>query len=288
MTVKFRWLGYACFEIVLPSGKVLMVDPYIDYSSTAPITSQEVTGADYIALTHGHFDHIADVGTLANKFGSNVICSHQVAGPLAQLFSLDYDEVIKVTAGDTVEFDDLRIEVLEGRHVDLREVMARIYERITGKQPAPDMSPVDVSKAVSPRLSRTYNSKLKDMIARIRAVGLEAGEQFNFVFEVGDKRICVFSSGPYEHLRQEVVEARASVYLAQLGGVAPEQAAEFAVLSGAQIIIPSHHDSGGKWASRKKAKKMAKYLPAQSHAQFLDIQHGQWYELGERATPVQA
>jgi len=61
MSIKLRWLGYVCFEIVLPSGKVLVIDPYIDYSPTAPIKCQEVTGANYIAITHGHYDHVTDV-----------------------------------------------------------------------------------------------------------------------------------------------------------------------------------------------------------------------------------
>ena len=287
MTVKLRWLGYACFEMVLPSGKVLVTDPYIDYSSTAPISCQEVTGADYITLTHGHFDHITDVGTLAHKFGSSVICSRTVAGPLAELFDLNADKLIKVTAGDTVTLDDLRVEVMKGQHVDLRKVMARIYERITGEQPDPEMSFAEISKAVSPRLSRTYNSKLKEMIARIRDAGLEAGEQLNFIFQTGHNlRMCVFSSGPFEHLRQEVIKSRPDVYIGQLGGVDAEEAAEFAALSGADLVIPYHHDSGGRWASRSMAQKMEKHLATRSHAQFLAIEHGRWYELGDGATAV--
>jgi len=287
MSVRFRWLGYACFEIVLPSGRVLITDPFIDYSPTAPIQCQEVTGADYIALTHGHYDHITDVGTLADRFGSSIICSHQVADPLTRLFDLNVDKLTKVTAGDTVTFDDVRIEVMKGQHIDLRQVMAKIYERITGEQPDPDMSFAEVSKAVSPRLSRTYNSRLKEMMARIRDVGMDAGEQLNFVFQTdGNLRICVFSSGPFEHLREGVVEARASVFVGQLGGVDPEKAAEFAALSGAGVVIPSHHDSGGRWASRSMANKMEKHLSTRSRAQFLAIEHGRWYELGDRAIPV--
>ena len=85
MAIKLRWLGWACFEIVLPSGKVLLTDPFIDYSNTAPIKSSELTGADYIALTHTHFDHCTDVGTIVKKFHSKVICSSSIAGPLAEL-----------------------------------------------------------------------------------------------------------------------------------------------------------------------------------------------------------
>ena len=41
MSIKICWLGYVCFEMVLPSGRVLVIDPYIDYSQTAPIKCQE-------------------------------------------------------------------------------------------------------------------------------------------------------------------------------------------------------------------------------------------------------
>jgi len=61
LSIKLRWLGFACFEIVLPSGKVQVTDPFIDYSQSSPIKSSEVTGADYIALTHTHFDHCTDL-----------------------------------------------------------------------------------------------------------------------------------------------------------------------------------------------------------------------------------
>ena len=68
MGVRFRWLGYVCFEFVLPSGKGLVVDPYIDYSPTAPIKCSEVTGADYIALTHGHYgDRGSGLGSCARR-----------------------------------------------------------------------------------------------------------------------------------------------------------------------------------------------------------------------------
>ena len=81
MGVRFRWLGYVCFEFILPSGKVLVVDPYIDYSPTAPIKCSEVTGADYIALTHGHYDHITDVGQLLHKFHSKVYAARKSPNP---------------------------------------------------------------------------------------------------------------------------------------------------------------------------------------------------------------
>ena len=77
-----RWLGTACFEIVLPSGKTMVLDPYMDDSYTAPIRSDQIEGCDYILITHGHFDHVTDVGKLADRFGPKIFCSDTTANAL--------------------------------------------------------------------------------------------------------------------------------------------------------------------------------------------------------------
>ena len=30
MQIEMRWLGTACFEMLLPNGKTLVTDPYVD------------------------------------------------------------------------------------------------------------------------------------------------------------------------------------------------------------------------------------------------------------------
>ncbi|MEE8353670.1 MAG: MBL fold metallo-hydrolase [Dehalococcoidales bacterium] len=287
MSIRMRWLGYVCFEIVLPSGKVLVIDPYIDHSSTAPIKCDEVTGADYIAVTHGHYDHITDVGALVERFGSKVICSHDVAAPLTKLFGLDPAGIIEVTAGDTADLDGLGIEVRRGEHIDLSGVMESMYERVTGQDVDPEMTAAQVREAVMPVLSRTYRPALREMMDRIGDVGLVGGEQLTFVFVMpGNLRVLVFSSGPYDSLRDEVTAAGANVYLGQLGGVDPALAAEFAALSGAELVIPTHHDGTGEKNSRSLAAEMAKQLAARSPARFLDAVPGRWYEIGVAATAL--
>ena len=68
----------------------------------------------------------------------------------------------------------------------------------------------------------------------------------NFVFQTRDNlRFYIYSSGIYEYLRQEVIEAHPNVLFVQLGGLNPEKVADIATLSGAEVIIPTHHDGGG-------------------------------------------
>jgi len=281
MSIKFRWLGYVCFEMVLPSGKVLIIDPYIDYSQTSPIRCQEVTGADYIAITHGHFDHVTDLGPLVQRFNSKVICSHQVAEPLARFFNFDPANMIKVTAGATIVFDDLKIEVKKAEHISLVESARRAYKRLTGKEAKPGIALTELQENIRSLTTSRYNAASLEMMNNLQNAGVGGGEQLNFVFQTSDNlRIYIYSAGPYEFLRQEVIQAHPNVFFIQLGGVDLEKAAEVAALSGAEIIVPTHHDGDGVEEAHIMAQEMAKHLAARSKAHFVDIIHGKWYEIG--------
>lgn len=287
MSIRLRWLGSVCFEVLLPSGKVLIIDPYIDYSPTSPIGCQDVTGADYIAVTHGHFDHITDLGTLVGKFNSKVICSHQITNPLTALFDLDFENLVRVSAGDCIDFDDLRIEVKRGQHINILAALRGAYESSTGKK-AVGLSGDEVYLAtVQSMASRTQTPELQDMMQRINDARVGSGEQLNYVFQTSENlRIFVFSSRISEHMHQEVAAARCNVFLPQLGGIDPEQAAEVSALSGAEIVIPTHHDNGGKESMHNVAHEMAKHLATRTKAQFLDIELGKWYEIGVKVSPL--
>ena len=281
MSLKFRWLGNACFEMALPSGKVLVLDPYIDYAPNAPIKSKDVTGADYIVLTHGHFDHCSDTGVLAHKFKSKVICSHQVAGPLARFFDLDPHSIITATSGDTIDFDDISIEVKRSIHASTVPMLKAAYRRLTGERPDPEM-PLSALREVIRQLStgaETESASVR-MKNEMEAAGIDGGEQLNFVFQTGDNlRSYVYGANPEEYLRRQIAEARPNIIFLQLTS-SPEAVAEIAALSGAEVVIPTHHDMGGPEARHKAAGELATHLAARSAARFIDTEYGKWYEVG--------
>jgi len=282
MSIKLRWLGYVCFEIILPSGKVLVIDPYIDYSPTAPIKCHEATGADYIAITHGHFDHVTDVGPLAEKYDSMVICSSQVAEPLANFFKIDQARMIKVTAGNTIDFEDLSIEVKRAEHISLVGVMQAAYKRITGEDADPKLSLAELNKAIAEASAgREQDTPLAGMRRKMQEARIPGGEQLNFIFTTSENlRLYIYSAAALEYLRKEVRESRANVFCPQLGGVSARAAADMAALSGAELVIPTHHDGEGIETMHARAQKMAEYLKEKSNARLLDIEHGKWYEIG--------
>jgi L-ascorbate metabolism protein UlaG (beta-lactamase superfamily) len=280
MGVRFRWLGYVCFEFALPSGRRLVVDPYIDFSPTAPIKCSEVTGADYIALTHGHYDHITDVGQLLQRFHSKVICSREIAEPLSQVFHIDLGDCIRVSAGDRVDFSDLGIEVKRGQHINLLPPMRQAYTRLTGKEVDLTWTFKEIQKKIETALNLVQKPETTAMLEKLDLAGVTGGEQLNFLFQTEENlRLLFFSSSPEDHLRPVAAEARAQVIFLQLGGTDLEKMADLAAISGAGLVIPTHHDGNGVESSHRLAGKFADLLAKKTKARFMDIEHGRWYEI---------
>jgi L-ascorbate metabolism protein UlaG (beta-lactamase superfamily) len=260
MGIKIRWLGFACFEIILPSGKVLITDPFIDYSSTCPIDTGQLKGADYIALTHTHFDHCTDLGLLVKKYNSSVICSHLAAGALCEYFDFKWTSLVRVRGGDEVVFDDLKVQVKRAEH---------IYMPITREQ--------EMNMKFEPPLDRMMPSMIT---AGLHQMPVRDMEMLNYVFQTGDNlRILMFGGGLFPWQRHEIAGVRPNVLIIQVGSA--EETAEFAALSGAEVVIPHHHDMKFE-ETHPRAREIARQLASKSKARLLDIEHGKWYEIGVR------
>ena len=77
--MKVTFYGQSCLAVEL-AGARLLFDPFIRQNERAKNVDVEAIRADYILVTHGHFDHVADAADLANRTGAPVIANGQVCG----------------------------------------------------------------------------------------------------------------------------------------------------------------------------------------------------------------
>lgn len=76
MATELTWLGHGTW-LIETSGKRLLLDPFLDDSPTAPVRSADVQ-ADYLLVSHGHFDHVADAAKIAQRTGATVVSNYEI------------------------------------------------------------------------------------------------------------------------------------------------------------------------------------------------------------------
>jgi len=76
--MNITYYGHSCFGVEI-AGKHLLFDPFITPNSLAKNIDASAVKADYILITHGHDDHIADAVSIAKRTGAAVVCNTEIA-----------------------------------------------------------------------------------------------------------------------------------------------------------------------------------------------------------------
>ena len=75
--MKFTYYGHSCFCVEV-KGKKLLFDPFISPNELANGIDVNKVEADYILISHGHEDHIADCVSISKRTGALVICNFEI------------------------------------------------------------------------------------------------------------------------------------------------------------------------------------------------------------------
>jgi L-ascorbate metabolism protein UlaG (beta-lactamase superfamily) len=75
--MKITYYGHACFGVQM-NGKNLLFDPFISDNELAQHIDIEKIPADYILISHGHGDHVADAEAIGKRTGAKVISNFEI------------------------------------------------------------------------------------------------------------------------------------------------------------------------------------------------------------------
>ncbi|TDG37603.1 metal-dependent hydrolase [Pedobacter changchengzhani] len=75
--MKFTYYGQSCFALETENKKLLF-DPFITHNPLAKHIDVKAIEADYILVSHGHGDHVADLVELAKQTGATVIAVPEI------------------------------------------------------------------------------------------------------------------------------------------------------------------------------------------------------------------
>ena len=75
--MKVTYYGHSCFAAQV-ANKTLLVDPFITGNELAKAIDVKKVPADYILISHGHADHLADAAGIAKRTGATIVSNYEV------------------------------------------------------------------------------------------------------------------------------------------------------------------------------------------------------------------
>jgi len=75
--MNITYYGHSCFGVEI-NGKNILFDPFITPNELAKHIDVDKIKADYILISHGHYDHIADAISIANRTGAKVVSNFEI------------------------------------------------------------------------------------------------------------------------------------------------------------------------------------------------------------------
>ncbi len=109
--MQFTFYGQSCFQLVF-GGKKILFDPFISGNPLAKHIDINNIEADYIFVSHGHGDHVADLMTIAQRTNAIVVSNFEI---IEWVQKQGYNNVHPMNFG-TKQFDFAKIYFVPAAH----------------------------------------------------------------------------------------------------------------------------------------------------------------------------
>jgi L-ascorbate metabolism protein UlaG (beta-lactamase superfamily) len=103
--VSVLWLGQSAFKITSPTGKVIVIDPYLTANPKTPEAYKKLEAlgkVDLILVTHGHLDHYLDAPALAKLTGAPLWAPAGLAQSMQTLGVLPVAQANRMNKGGSI------------------------------------------------------------------------------------------------------------------------------------------------------------------------------------------
>jgi L-ascorbate metabolism protein UlaG (beta-lactamase superfamily) len=116
--LSLTWFGCTTFRVEA-AGRTLFFDTYMDRPPGLPpvgLSAGDVTDADFVFISHAHFDHMLGADTIAAATGATVVGSHETAHVLLDN-GVPEEQILRVAGGEPVHCGgDVVVRVLPSLH----------------------------------------------------------------------------------------------------------------------------------------------------------------------------
>ncbi len=113
MSLKLTWLSHSTW--LLEQGAYrLLIDPFFTDNPAATIASEDVQQISDILITHGHFDHVADAATIAQRCQATIVANFEIAQWFQTQHEIDRLEMMNL--GGSIDLPIGRLTMVPALH----------------------------------------------------------------------------------------------------------------------------------------------------------------------------
>lgn len=81
--MKITYYGHSCYLLESENHKIL-IDPFISPNDLASEVSVDSIACDYLLISHGHEDHVADAEAIAKRTGAKLVSNFEIVSWFAE------------------------------------------------------------------------------------------------------------------------------------------------------------------------------------------------------------
>ena len=171
--MKITFLGHASLQILIGETYIL-VDPFITGNPKAAHIEMDSLKADYILVTHAHFDHTKDVETIAKRTNAIIVSNFEIATH----YQNKGFNVHPMNHGGSWEFDFGRVKYVNAVHTSSFE------DGTYGGQPGGFVIEGEHKNIyIAGDTALTYDMKLIPMQTKLDLAILPIGDNFTMGIE---------------------------------------------------------------------------------------------------------
>ena len=120
IALDLQWFGQAAFKLTTPSGRTILIDPFITGNPKTPAELKDLSRLgriDLVLVTHAHGDHLGDTAEIARMTGAKVAVNSDLGQTLAALGLVPMDQLIRFNKGGAIKpFDGVTITMVRAEH----------------------------------------------------------------------------------------------------------------------------------------------------------------------------
>lgn len=110
--MKLTYFGHSCF-LLEAKGKKILIDPFISPNELAKDIDVSSIDCDYLFISHGHEDHVADVETVLKNNDCQVVSNFEI---ISWLQEKGHENVHPMNHGGKVDLDFGSVKYVNAIH----------------------------------------------------------------------------------------------------------------------------------------------------------------------------